>query len=279
MQIGRTVRRLLAIMLALSMMIAGTVGSYAASAYGLHQKPAVDQSQIVPVRFISPDTADPTMPGVGTNRYAYAENDPINKSDPNGHNWFSGLKSGLSKLGEALGKMFGGGKSVANNADNAGSNAARESLPNVNARTPANETGVTTADKKRSFQRPQNLADRMLQNEARQNPQNGKALPGMNNDPRFAAENGWQKMSMTSRNNATARKNSPGSQDDVVAEVHYQYNSRTGEVADVKSISRSVDNTGGFWSNVSMHLSAAGVVVDTFFRETSLNPFDASEAQ
>ncbi|MBD9598140.1 RHS repeat-associated core domain-containing protein, partial [Ensifer sp. ENS05] len=37
-------------------------------------------------RFISPDDWDPTKPGVGTNRYAYAENDPINKSDPNGHN-------------------------------------------------------------------------------------------------------------------------------------------------------------------------------------------------
>ena len=36
-------------------------------------------------RFISPDTLDPTLPGVGTNRYAYAANDPINKSDPNGH--------------------------------------------------------------------------------------------------------------------------------------------------------------------------------------------------
>lgn len=36
-------------------------------------------------RFISPDTIDPTLPGVGTNRYAYSENDPINKSDPNGH--------------------------------------------------------------------------------------------------------------------------------------------------------------------------------------------------
>jgi RHS repeat-associated protein len=38
-------------------------------------------------RFISPDWWDTTMPGVGTNRYAYAENDPINRSDPNGH-WF-----------------------------------------------------------------------------------------------------------------------------------------------------------------------------------------------
>lgn len=36
-------------------------------------------------RFISPDTMDPTLPGVGTNRYSYSENDPINKSDPNGH--------------------------------------------------------------------------------------------------------------------------------------------------------------------------------------------------
>ena len=38
-----------------------------------------------PIRFISPDTYDPTQPGVGTNRYAYAQNDPINRSDPNGH--------------------------------------------------------------------------------------------------------------------------------------------------------------------------------------------------
>ncbi|GLQ76620.1 hypothetical protein GCM10007881_01350 [Mesorhizobium huakuii] len=36
-------------------------------------------------RFISPDDWDPTLPGAGTNRYAYAQNDPVNKSDPNGH--------------------------------------------------------------------------------------------------------------------------------------------------------------------------------------------------
>jgi RHS repeat-associated protein len=40
-------------------------------------------------RFISPDDWDPTLPGVGTNRYAYAENDPINKADNNGHISFS----------------------------------------------------------------------------------------------------------------------------------------------------------------------------------------------
>jgi RHS repeat-associated protein len=36
-------------------------------------------------RFLSPDTWDPILAGVDTNRYAYAGNDPINFSDPNGH--------------------------------------------------------------------------------------------------------------------------------------------------------------------------------------------------
>lgn len=46
--------------------------------------------------------------------------------------------------------------------------------------------------------------------------------------------------------------------DDVVAEVHYQYNSKTGEVSDIKSISRAADSPGGFWSNAPIHLGAAG---------------------
>lgn len=36
-------------------------------------------------RFISPDDWDPTIEGVGTNRYSYSFNDPVNKSDPSGH--------------------------------------------------------------------------------------------------------------------------------------------------------------------------------------------------
>ena len=36
-------------------------------------------------RFFQPDTYDPTEQGVDINRYAYALNDPINLSDPNGH--------------------------------------------------------------------------------------------------------------------------------------------------------------------------------------------------
>ena len=36
-------------------------------------------------RFLSPDTWDPILAGVDFNRYAYAGNDPVNFSDPNGH--------------------------------------------------------------------------------------------------------------------------------------------------------------------------------------------------
>lgn len=36
-------------------------------------------------RFITPDWFDPWKSGVGTNRYSYSENDPINKADPSGH--------------------------------------------------------------------------------------------------------------------------------------------------------------------------------------------------
>ena len=36
-------------------------------------------------RFLSPDTWDPILAGVDINRYAYAGNDPVNGSDPNGH--------------------------------------------------------------------------------------------------------------------------------------------------------------------------------------------------
>jgi hypothetical protein len=45
-------------------------------------------------RFISPDDWDPTKEGVGTNRYAYSANDPVNKSDPNGHSFGSSISGG-----------------------------------------------------------------------------------------------------------------------------------------------------------------------------------------
>jgi len=49
--------------------------------------------------FIQPDWLGVTEPGVGTNRYDYANNDPVNKLDPNGN--FFGLIAGF--IAQALG--------------------------------------------------------------------------------------------------------------------------------------------------------------------------------
>jgi RHS repeat-associated protein len=51
---------------------------------GLQYDHARFMDAILP-RFLSPDTLDPWLAGVDFNRYAYAGNDPINGSDPNGH--------------------------------------------------------------------------------------------------------------------------------------------------------------------------------------------------
>jgi len=51
--------------------------------------------------FVSPDTWDPLKEGVGTNRYAYAGNDPVNKADRNGH--FLGL--GAIAVGAIIGAI------------------------------------------------------------------------------------------------------------------------------------------------------------------------------
>ncbi|UIK07659.1 AHH domain-containing protein [Neorhizobium galegae] len=53
-------------------------------------------------RFIQPDDWNPTNEGVGTNRYAYADNDPINKSDPNGHLFFAPFAMGCVGSGACL---------------------------------------------------------------------------------------------------------------------------------------------------------------------------------
>jgi hypothetical protein len=53
-------------------------------------------------RFISPDDWDPTKEGVGTNRYAYAGNDPVNLSDPGGHTTIAIVNTGWSDLHTGL---------------------------------------------------------------------------------------------------------------------------------------------------------------------------------
>ena len=70
-------------------------------------------------RFTSPDTWDPTLSGVDINRYAYALNDPINMSDPFGHDaddegsgasrGINGSAGGLGVTTGSTSYSFGGG--------------------------------------------------------------------------------------------------------------------------------------------------------------------------
>ena len=66
-------------------------------------------------RFISPDDWDPAMEGVGTNRYAYAQNDPVNKADNNGHQADDPGKDEGKEMGfaEALAATFAAAASAA----------------------------------------------------------------------------------------------------------------------------------------------------------------------
>ena len=59
--------------------------------------PAVHQPVLEPVAHPR-SPWDPTLPGTGTNRYAYAQNDPVNLCDPNGH-----VASGLGTNDDGVG--------------------------------------------------------------------------------------------------------------------------------------------------------------------------------
>jgi RHS repeat-associated protein len=93
-------------------------------------------------RFISPDDWDPTLAGVGTNRYAYAGNDPVNKSDRNGHNFasavggfFSGLGNAISGffsgIGNAISGAFGGGSNNTNYSSAIAQDKLSKSIPSL----------------------------------------------------------------------------------------------------------------------------------------------------
>ncbi|MBL8908788.1 MAG: hypothetical protein JNM20_19105 [Rhizobiales bacterium] len=64
-------------------------------------------------RFLSPDSWDPYLVGVDTNRYAYAGNDPVNSSDPNGH-WVGADDLIAIGLGAAIGVGIQAGIDVYN---------------------------------------------------------------------------------------------------------------------------------------------------------------------
>ena len=58
-------------------------------------------------RFLQPDGLDPLEPGVGTNRHAHADSDPINNSDPRGRSWFGDADSIGTAIGNWAGNAYG----------------------------------------------------------------------------------------------------------------------------------------------------------------------------
>ena len=66
--------------------------------------------------FIQPDWFEVTEPGVGTNRYSYSANDPINKMDPGGNGFWSDLRESLTNTGKAIKDTFSGNVERINNA-------------------------------------------------------------------------------------------------------------------------------------------------------------------
>ncbi len=91
----------------------------------------VSFGSVANARFISPDTWDPTAPGVGTNRYAYSENDPVNKSDPSGHS----VSPDVSDYGSE-------------GTDGSGNDSAVEQSEQSKAVTETADTRVNDRDKK-----------------------------------------------------------------------------------------------------------------------------------
>lgn len=113
----------------------------------------VSLSNVANARFISPDNWDPTMPGVGTNRYAYAGNDPVNKSDPNGHFAFlaalgcigGGCEAAISAIaGAAFGLALAFGLMKSNEPENQITKSPEKTM------NPAQEK-VEAAAKQRNF--------------------------------------------------------------------------------------------------------------------------------
>ena len=91
-------------------------------------------------RFLTPDTWDPILVGVDINRYAYAANDPINSSDPNGHLFGGSLQDRQEREhGSTEGGLL---NEVANNGKPAGGGGrgGPRSSRNANDEDPNNQS-------------------------------------------------------------------------------------------------------------------------------------------
>jgi len=109
--------------------------------------------------FVQPDDFYPTVEGVGVNRYAYSFNDPINKSDPNGHTGrLIGFEQlGFNELAAAIHELFHGPQmscscpgAVFNDGDTSGGDSSAGGGENGDNGTDSPDPGDPNHDRERA---------------------------------------------------------------------------------------------------------------------------------
>lgn len=222
--------------------------------------------------WIQADWLDPTVPGVGTNRYAYSGNDPVNNYDSNGNffkelgAFFGGVVDGFSQqittgglipgyqpnaeAGWAAGYQLDAALGIGQTQSHAmsGPGIGHNGGPSLDDDDPFTQgpndpdpsdtalaaiavaAAISTAnpDKGQSAT-PRSYYEELVFEQVSTNPDIGKPLPGLNNDPKFRSTNGWQMMEYTSRT----------SQGNIT--VHYQTNPtlQPGRAFDLKVVNNS----------------------------------------
>jgi RHS repeat-associated protein len=114
-------------------------------------------------RFISPDDWDPTLAGVGTNRYAYAGNDPVNKADPNGHNWFTNAVSAVVNAISSTWNALTGGGSGGAGSGNSNSSGNKDFKSNLFPKSLDFSYGLPKPSDKRKREKDRTLGERFWQ--------------------------------------------------------------------------------------------------------------------
>ena len=88
-----------------------------------------------------------------------------------------------------------------------------------------NVENISTAKPGKQVTAPRDLNEQIFWKQVQENPALGKELPGMNTDPRFPSDAGFQKMSAVHR-----------LPDGKSIDIHYQYNLNTRKAYDIKIV-------------------------------------------
>ena len=204
--------------------------------YTGEQFDAITQQYYLRARFYNPALArfmqEDTFRGDGLNLYAYCANNPVRYVDPSGHQCKkknnSQNQSDEYDINNTDSEMSTNGKEIPllPGPVMTGQNRLQGPVADTpdDGRRGAGESNADLPQQAGKGQsrggrhEPANLNEKLAMEEAMTNPESGMSLEGKNTDPRWTAEEGWEKWAQNVNGN----------------EIHYQYNPLTGEIDDVK---------------------------------------------